>query len=295
VLFATLLATCFANSIQFVQNVTEEDRAGACDCGVSTKAKRIVGGTPTKVNAYPWVVALIAKVKQSNGATTYAQFCGGSLLNANYIVSAAHCFYDTGVTAAMTMVSLGDDDLSTVSETSSVSRSISTITLHPSYNSKTQNNDISILRMSTPVTFTDNIRPICLPPKTFNPQGKTGTVAGWGTTSENGASSTKLLEVSLPVIPQSTCTAEYGSGITSNMFCAGYAEGKKDSCQGDSGGPFFYKCKSNGRYMQLGIVSFGNGCAKAGFAGVYASIMSLFDFITSNTGGEQLCGSVCTD
>jgi trypsin len=112
--------------------------------------------------------------------------------------------------------------------------------------------------------------------------GTTLTVAGWGTTSSGGSSlPANLLKVDVPVISRATCNSNYGSGrVTTAMFCAGLSQGGKDSCQGDSGGPIVNKSSR----VQLGVVSWGEGCAAAGAPGVYSNVglASMNSFITSN-------------
>lgn len=108
------------------------------------------------------------------------------------------------------------------------------------------------------------------------PYGSIATVTGWGFTHEGGNLATQLQKLDVPVIDQSSCESFYkveNDVITERMFCAGFAEGMKDSCQADSGGPLVY----NGK--QIGIVSWGHGCARPEFPGVYANVAKLRSFI----------------
>ncbi len=102
------------------------------------------------------------------------------------------------------------------------------------------------------------------------------TVAGWGLTKEDGYISSKLQKVTLPLVSQTTCSKVYPN-LTSRMICAGYASGGKDSCQGDSGGPLVYKTSSNS-YL-VGVVSWGEGCAREGKYGVYAKVSAVKNWI----------------
>jgi trypsin len=103
-----------------------------------------------------------------------------------------------------------------------------------------------------------------------------------GTTSSGGQSlPTNLLKVDVPVVSRSSCQASYGtSAVTTQMFCAGLAQGGKDSCQGDSGGPIVNKATK----VLLGAVSWGNGCAAPNAPGVYANIgqATLRSFVAAN-------------
>jgi len=112
---------------------------------------------------------------------------------------------------------------------------------------------------------------------------------GWGTLRENGSASDTLQEVDLPLVSQASCNQAYQGAITDNMLCAGFTVGGKDSCQGDSGGPLLYQ--NNGVWEQVGIVSFGNGCAQAGFPGVYTRVANYDSWIKEFVQGVQLNGN----
>ena len=122
---------------------------------------------------------------------------------------------------------------------------------HPNYNSATTDNDYAILRLASPVTFTDEVSPACLPADlsaTF--AGVLATVTGWGTLSSGGSQPTVLQEVDVTVTTNIECNNAYGS-ITANMVCA--ADSGKDSCQGDSGGPMI--ASENGRQALVRTLS----------------------------------------
>uniref|UniRef100_A0A3P8S820 Zgc:100868 n=1 Tax=Amphiprion percula TaxID=161767 RepID=A0A3P8S820_AMPPE len=155
-----------------------------------------------------------------------------------------------------------------------VSRTVSQIIIHPNYDSSTLNNDIALLRLSSSVTFSTYIAPVCLAASdsTFH-AGVNTWVTGWGTIA-SGVSNPfpqNLMEVQVPIVGGRQCNCSYGVGqITENMLCAGLPEGGKDSCQGDSGGPLVIK--QGNRWILSGVVSFGNGCALARFPGVYTKV-----------------------
>ncbi|KAL0191327.1 hypothetical protein M9458_014025, partial [Cirrhinus mrigala] len=133
-----------------------------------------------------------------------------------------------------------------------VSRNVNTIINHPSYDSNTNNNDIALLRLSAPVTFTNYIRPVVFP------AGTSSWITGWG--DIRLPTPGILQETMVPVVANDQCNTLLGSGsVTTNMICAGLMEGGKDTCQGDSGGPMVSKqCSA---WVQSGITSWGYGCA----------------------------------
>jgi secreted trypsin-like serine protease len=108
---------------------------------------------------------------------------------------------------------------------------------------------------------------------------------GWGATSENGGQQRYLRSASVPFVPDSACRRAYGSQfVASDMICAGnLRDGGVDTCQGDSGGPMVNR-DSAGGWVEVGIVSFGNGCARAGYPGVYTQVSRFTKAITAAVG-----------
>ncbi|XP_045892595.1 chymotrypsinogen B-like [Micropterus dolomieu] len=220
------------------------------DCGTAPLNARIVGGADAVPGSWPWQVSL-----QTNGL----HFCGGSLINNQWILTAAHCF---NIPTPNLIVYLGRDTLNLLTPNGK-SWTVSQIVKHPNYDKETFNNDIALLKLSSPVTFTDYIRPVCLAAdgSAFN-NGTTCWVTGWGNikTETLLSSPGRLQEVSLPIVSNSDCNSSYGF-ITNNMICAGLTQGGQGTCFGDSGGPLVTK---NGFvWVQAGIVSFvaQEGCA----------------------------------
>merc|ERR1711981_64396 len=147
------------------------------------------------------------------------------------------------------------------------------------------NNDFIILKLSSTLTFNDNVGPACLPDPDHAPdtKGQTCFVSGWGTLSSGGSSPSSLQWVAVPTVTNQQCSQAY-SGITDSMICAGLPEGGKDSCKGDSGGPFV--CRDNGKAVLTGVVSFGIGCALPDYPGVYARTTAVLDWVKANMGGD---------
>ncbi|XP_078502963.1 trypsin I-P1-like isoform X2 [Lissotriton helveticus] len=136
---------------------------------------------------------------------------------------------------------------------------------HPNYNKKTFNNDIMLIKLAQPAQYNQYVQPIPLPTSCVA-AGTWCTVSGWGATA-SGARPTDVLQcLNLPIISNALCEESYPAVYTSNMMCAGFMRGQQDACQGDSGGPL----ECNGQLQ--GVVSFGNGCAKAGYPGVYTRV-----------------------
>ncbi|XP_054860915.1 transmembrane protease serine 9 isoform X3 [Amphiprion ocellaris] len=232
-------------------------------CGLARLNTRIVGGQTAPEGFWPWQVSV--------NTILGSQFCGGSLINNQWVLSAAHCF--TRTTASNVQVFLGRQSQQG-SNPNEVSRTVTQIIIHPNYNPSTFDNDIALLRLSSTVTFTDFIVPVCLAASdsTFH-AGINTWVTGWGTIA-SGVSNPfpqNLMEVQVPTVGNRQCNCNYGVGqITDNMLCAGLPEGGRDSCQGDSGGPLVIK--QGDRWILSGVVSFGRGCALANFPGVYARV-----------------------
>ncbi|CAL4151165.1 unnamed protein product, partial [Meganyctiphanes norvegica] len=257
--------------------------SGDCKCGQANQASRIVGGVETEVNEYPWQAAMIY--------SGYTQvFCGASVIGTKHVLTAAHCTQAVEDYGISYQVLTGAHGLTNAASSQLIFDADEYIQ-HSGYDSTTYDNDISIIVLSNAIDFTSSeIRPICLPDSDADAYDSvTATVSGWGTTSSGGSQPDVLMEVDVPTMSNSKCQSSYGSSITDNMLCAGYDAGEKDSCQGDSGGPLIYN-PGNG-HIQIGVVSWGYGCASAGYPGVYARVTQYLTWISDNTASSTTCPS----
>ena len=250
---------------------------------VSFPLKRIVGGEHVldidssnsslmldHIDQWPWVVALTSQ---------NSQFCGASLIAPNWLLTAAHCVYNDVTNSidsnkAITAVFLKAD--LTKGNIHSFTRQVTKIIAHPEYNYSLDVNDMALLQLDQSVT---SISPVVLPGTSYDAftvaAGTTATVLGWGITQDSSDSELVLRKVEVPVTEQSVCSAamaKYSINLEDSMVCAGFAEGGKDSCSGDSGGPLVYFSDSLQNWVQIGVVSFGIGCAEPNEYGAYTRI-----------------------
>ncbi|MEU3980948.1 serine protease [Streptomyces sp. NPDC026672] len=222
----------------------------------------IVGGTTTTTTTYPFVMQITDASQR--------QFCGGTLVTPTKVVTAAHCM--VGETTGSVRVVGGRTLLNGTNGT--VSR-VSRIWINPSYTDATNGDDVAVLTLSTAMPYT-TASYVSSSQTSVYAAGTTARVLGWGTTSENGSSSNQLRTATVPIVSDSSCRSSYGSDyVQSDMVCAGFASGGVDTCQGDSGGPLLIGG------VLAGITSWGEGCAEAGFPGVYTRLTTFSNLVTA--------------
>ncbi|XP_042653516.1 chymotrypsin-like protease CTRL-1 isoform X2 [Tyto alba] len=223
-------------------------------------SERIINGQNAVPGSWPWQVSLQTR--------SGSHFCGGSLINQNWVVTAAHCNFNP----YSHVVVLGEYDLRSNSESIQV-KTVSRAITNPNWNPNTFNNDITLLKLSSPAQLGPSVSPVCLPPPNLAlPTNLPCVTTGWGRTNPNSqALATRLQQVTLPLISTSQCMQYWGNRITNSMLCAGGAGAS--SCQGDSGGPLVYQTGST--WTLIGIVSFGNSNCNVRMPAVYTRV-SLF-------------------
>ncbi|XP_051743334.1 coagulation factor X isoform X1 [Ctenopharyngodon idella] len=229
---------------------------------------RIVNGVECPPGDCPWQALLI---NEDN-----IGFCGGTILNQYFILSAAHCMNQS----LYTRVVLGEFD-TLVNEGREATHDVDEILIHKKYMADTYNNDIALIKLSKPITFTRFILPACLPENDFAERvlmrQEEGMVSGFGRVREGGLQSTILQKLTVPYIDRGKCIESSNFQISNHMFCAGYDQEEKDACQGDSGGPHVTRYKNT--WFVTGVVSWGEGCARKGKYGVYTQVSKYIRWI----------------
>ncbi|HEX5038938.1 MAG TPA: serine protease [Candidatus Limnocylindria bacterium] len=245
-----------------------------------TPEPRIIGGEPADFGEYPFMVALL--FEPTAGNDFQKQYCGGSLIASRWVLTAAHCvdFLESPDEVAVAV------DRTHLNSTEGQRRAVKAFYIHPDWDPNLLSPDAALLELKTPVTGVTPIQLASAADDVFETPGTLLTVIGWGNTSGTGQASfpDELREVDVPVVDDATCDkANKGFVVPETMLCAG--DKGLDSCQGDSGGPLF-ATTAGGTEIQMGIVSWGFGCAKNHFPGVYGEVNSptIRNFILATAG-----------
>ena len=288
--------------------LADEHAVRAASRAFSMEYTRIVGGMEAEARAWPWQVALI-----SSQRSDVEQFCGGSVIHEKWVLTAAHCV--DGASSDDVQVLAGTQDL----EDGGRRIDVEAIRMHPDYRDDTLENDIALLELAGPARVEEAV---VLPDEERSAEvaepGVPATAIGWGLLrplrcepgSETGAHrcrprgggaghfvddltgrpvdmsdvfTSRLMQVELPLVGEQTCRNAYpGAPIDRRTLCAGLKVGGKDSCQGDSGGPLVVR--DGDEWVQVGVVSWGAGCAKPGKYGVYTSVGTFAEWVNKTTG-----------
>jgi trypsin len=233
--------------------------------------RRIVGGEKTEIKEHPWQVAL----------TIGGALCGGSIIAQKWVLTAAHCvrpspkLSDVKAKANATDYSRGG-----------IWTEVEKIVVHEKYNAATHEHDIALIKLKTPTA--GRVIPFAAASLEV-PNGQPLEVTGWGVTTEGGTNpSHPLMKASVPYVDNADCNPAYGGSIKPGMMCAGYREGGIDACQGDSGGPLVWRRTTGEGDVLVGVVSFGEGCARKLKYGVYTRVSTYREWIdrTMAAGGS---------
>lgn len=281
---------------------------------------KIVGGVPAQKGAYPFQVAIFTTANGKDG-----MMCGGSLINMKWVLTAAHCITkaaenDVAYPANMVNVFAGGTAFGEGDRVRAAR-----VIVHPRYTSRgLMANDIALLELERPVTDASGAKPITLSAGAGDQAAGTPVkLLGWGKTTEGGQSSPRaLLELNIAVVDRKACNqniVEYRAiqsidafktaqknlrfsnetlksllitaiqaappVVSEQTICAGDLAGGKDACQGDSGGPLFLS--SEGRFVQVGLVSWGEGCARPKLPTIYTKVASHTDWIKQTVTGSH--------
>jgi len=275
----------------------------------------IVGGAGASISEFPFQVALY---DPAAGSPAAGFFCGGVIVDATHVITAAHCLtggggsHGRGGVAGEIEVLAGSTRLDRLAP-GGVHDPAASVSVDPNYDPVTNGYDVGVVTLAHPlwsgadppsVNGSSTIAPLPIDAAAAEGYGEPNaspatiaTVSGWGDTSPEPSGSpsypTSLRAVGVPLVSEALCQEEYAAieqAITPSMICAGSAHPREDSCYGDSGGPLVVDRDNPAHppedYVLIGLVDFGNGCAQPGFAGVYTRIANpaIAGFIASEIG-----------
>jgi secreted trypsin-like serine protease len=269
----------------------------------------IVGGGNASIASFPFQVALY---DTQAGSPAAGFFCGGVIIDATHVVTAAHCVVGNSGGPGEITVLAGSTSLS-YPEPGSVRDPVQSSAFDSNYNPVSSNDDVALLTLARPlwpgptapsINGANTIAPLPLDPGAASAYGNpnvspavVATASGWGDTNpapdHTPSYPTSLRSVQMPLVSESVCEEQYEvieQPITPSMICAGGGKSHVDTCYGDSGGPLVVDRDTPARppedYVLVGLVDFGNGCAQPGYAGVYTRISSpaIMSFLSSGSG-----------
>lgn len=262
--------------------------------GVQSVQPRIIGGRPTPEDSFPSVLSILLNIP---GRSQYERhFCGATLIAPNWALSAAHCFVDedgnAGLPASEFSV-LADENRLSTNRRDDRSNEVGVVSIipHPDFTLDTFTNDVALLELSEPID-----EPVM---SLFNGDaarlpGAPALIVGWGVVDDSNPERPvyprRQQYARVPIVSNEVCNApdSYNGDVDSTQICAGFPRGGVDSCQGDSGGPLILGIR--GQQVQVGIVSYGNGCAMPAFYGVYTNLSLYGPWISNYVDANYLPG-----
>ncbi|NXN95057.1 ACRO protein, partial [Rhinopomastus cyanomelas] len=243
---------------------------------------RIVGGNDAQPGAWPWIVSIQDPRKQGTGHA-----CGGSLVSAQWVLTAASCFIKAR-NITMWRVVVGTNHLTQLGPEAQV-RHIKQLLAHEKFSSFSEKNDIALLELDQPVQCGNHVQLACVPDASLRVSELTTCyISGWGSTTATAPEERTdvLQEAKVRLISRRLCNSShwYAGAIHSHNLCAGYPEGGIDTCQGDSGSPLVCKDNNTDYYWLVGVTSWGKDCAKPKQPGVYTSTQHFHKWILLQIG-----------
>lgn len=244
----------------------------------ASAVEMIVGGRPSNTREHPWVVALGSR--ERFGEARSGQFCGGTLVAPNKVITAAHCFSQD----LLGLPQRGSDLLVLAGRTDLTGRSgrelaVRDVQVNPDYDAWTNAGDFAVATLAESLPADDVMPMAGNGDEALYRAGTPARVYGWGDTTGQGRLSDALREARVTILADSVCERAYpgssvGTFVAESMMCAGEEDGGRDACQGDSGGPLI----AGGRLV--GVVSWGSGCARPGNPGVYTRVSAMRSALT---------------
>ncbi|XP_020804973.1 trypsin eta isoform X2 [Drosophila serrata] len=257
-------------SISLLFGVLAADENSGPDASNATSGKidpKIVGGQAVDISTVPYTVSirLTANDRRSYGS---GHLCGGVVISQRLVATAAHCCYNSDTkkyrTAGEYFLVMGSSTLRTKTANTQ-EYYVQQLIIHADYNHNTLTNDIALMFINGYIPWNSpTVRALALNTGIVS-TGTVCTISGWGVLYSSGYSSNSLQAASVPIVTYESCRSAY-EVVPISQVCAGYAKGGVDACQGDSGGPL------NCNNQLAGIVSYGTGCALAGYPGVYTNV-----------------------
>ena len=240
---------------------------------------RIIGGEPVPVGVYPWIASIGVK----GIAPRDGHFCGGAFIAANWVMTAAHCVSKESINKIQVL-----GNTNALSEGGTV-YDVDRIVIDEQYDPDTSDRDVALLHITK--SFTGRTIPLLAPADAdrLAAPGTLAVVAGWGVTVEGIEVGNALRHVTVQIQHNKVCNglASYSGAVTDQMLCAGFAEGGRDSCQGDSGGPLMVSDR-NGSFYLVGVVSWGEGCARLNKFGVYTRVSAIQSWAADRLAGRAV-------